>query len=221
MSKKHEDSEAVIAPKQARGKQTRERIFQAAREVFAAKGYDRARVSDITRRAGVSKQRLYAYFGSKRALYREVLLSVYADVASDEGLSGLSVCDLPHLTERIVEQFFRIHEENPRFWRLLAWENLHGGRGLASADWERIRGSYIAHIETLYHLGQDRGFFRADVDFTTYLLILFSTTYFCFSNQLTISHLLGLALDQATVRRHIEEQFADLMYRGTVVHPHP
>ena len=35
-----------------------------------------------------------------------------------------------------------------------------------------------------------------------------------FSNQMTISRLLGLELDSATVRRHIEDQFVDVMSRG-------
>lgn len=201
-------------PKQERAVRTRERIFDAAQEVFAEKGFAGASVVEIADRAGVNKERIYAYFGSKGALYRRVLISVYASVAEHEGLLSLTSADVPDLTSRIVDRFFEIHENNPRFWRLLCWENLNGGRSLTDADWDQIRRSYIVHLEGLYRRGQARGLFRGDIDFTTYLLVLFSTTYFYFSNQMTISHLLGVALDSTTMRRHIENQFVDMMSRG-------
>ncbi len=204
----------MAAPKQARARVTRDRIFRVAGEVFAARGFDGARVGEIAHRAGVNRQRLYAYFGSKRELYRQVLIDVYAQVAHHEGLLGLTVDDVPVMTARIVERFFEIHDANPRFWRLLCWENLNGGQSLTPEDWSSLRAAYIAHLGRLYAEGQRGGQFRADVDFTTYLLVLFSTTYFYFSNQMTISRLLGVPLDSAAVRRQIEEQFVALMERG-------
>ena len=207
-------TQTAAAPKQARARATRDRIFRVAGEVFAAHGFAGARVADIAQRAGGNRQRLYAYFGSKQELYRQVLIEAYAQVAQHAGLLRLGLADLPVMTGRIVECFFEIHESNPRFWRLLCWENLNGGRSLTAADWQRLRAAYIAHLDRLYTEGQRQGVFRQDVDFTTYLLVLFSTTYFCFSNQLTISRLLGVALDSRAVRRQIEEQFVALVERG-------
>lgn len=205
---------AAPLPKQARARATRERIFQVAGDLFAERGFAGTSVGDIATAAGVNRQRLYAYFGSKRDLYREVLIAVYAEVAHDEDLLSLTPADLGALTGRIVDRFFAIHEANPRFWRLLCWENLNGGESLLGEDWERLRAAYIAHLGGLYAEGQRRGVFRPEVDFTTYLLVLFSTTYFYFSNQMTISRLLGVALDSQAVRRQIEEQFVGVMDRG-------
>jgi len=205
---------AAPLPKQARARATRERIFQVAGDLFAERGFAGTSVGDIATAAGVNRQRLYAYFGSKRDLYREVLIAVYAEVAHDEDLLSLTPADLGVLTGRIVDRFFAIHEANPRFWRLLCWENLNGGESLLGEDWERLRAAYIAQLGGLYAEGQRRGVFRPEVDFTTYLLVLFSTTYFYFSNQMTISRLLGVALDSQAVRRQIEEQFVGVMDRG-------
>jgi AcrR family transcriptional regulator len=47
---------------------TRERLLRAAADVFARRGYDGARVSDIAESAGLSNGALYAYFGSKAEL---------------------------------------------------------------------------------------------------------------------------------------------------------
>jgi len=47
---------------------TTERLLRAAADVFAARGYDAARVSDIAVAAGLSNGAMYAYFGSKAEL---------------------------------------------------------------------------------------------------------------------------------------------------------
>ena len=52
---------------------TRERLLQAAAEVFAARGYDGTRVADIAAAAGVSNGALYAHFSSKADLLVEAL----------------------------------------------------------------------------------------------------------------------------------------------------
>ncbi len=44
----------------------RAQLLGAARKVFRAKGYDRARVSEIVREAGVAQGTFYLYFPSKR-----------------------------------------------------------------------------------------------------------------------------------------------------------
>ncbi|HKN97638.1 MAG TPA: helix-turn-helix domain-containing protein, partial [Pseudonocardiaceae bacterium] len=47
---------------------TRERLLRAAADVFARRGYDATRVSDIATAAGLSNGAMYAHFGSKAAL---------------------------------------------------------------------------------------------------------------------------------------------------------
>src|SRR5215217_8911748 len=51
---------------------TKERILDAAVEVFSAKGYAGARVAEIADRAGVNKQLISYYFGGKQGLYKEI-----------------------------------------------------------------------------------------------------------------------------------------------------
>jgi AcrR family transcriptional regulator len=48
---------------------TRDRILQAAREVFAEKGYHRALVDDIVRASRTSKGAVYHHFPNKEALF--------------------------------------------------------------------------------------------------------------------------------------------------------
>lgn len=47
----------------------RERILAAAASVFAEKGFEAARMSDVARRGGVTTSNIYKYFDSKQALF--------------------------------------------------------------------------------------------------------------------------------------------------------
>src|SRR3954451_3348741 len=53
--------------------QTREAIAQAARAAFAEVGYDGASVRAIARAAGVDPSLVLHFYGSKEALFREVM----------------------------------------------------------------------------------------------------------------------------------------------------
>ncbi|MFF8288898.1 TetR/AcrR family transcriptional regulator [Streptomyces sp. NPDC016309] len=52
---------------------TRERLLAAASGLFAERGYERATVRDIASRARVNQALLFRHFGSKRALFGEVV----------------------------------------------------------------------------------------------------------------------------------------------------
>ena len=49
--------------------ETRGRILEAALEVFARKGYHRARVDDIVRASATSKGAVYHHFPNKQAVF--------------------------------------------------------------------------------------------------------------------------------------------------------
>ena len=52
---------------------TRDRLLDAARQEFAARGFDGAKVQRIVQRARVNKAMLYYHFPSKAALYLAIL----------------------------------------------------------------------------------------------------------------------------------------------------
>ena len=51
---------------------TEERIFEAARKVFARKGRDGARMQEIADEAGINRALLHYYFRSKQGLFEAV-----------------------------------------------------------------------------------------------------------------------------------------------------
>jgi AcrR family transcriptional regulator len=67
------------APKQARSKQTKEKIIQAAIELFQERGYEKTTSNDIAAAAGVSVGSFYTYFSDKRQL----LLNIFDRLADE------------------------------------------------------------------------------------------------------------------------------------------
>ncbi len=60
-------------PVTKRGRATRAALLRAAEDVFGESAYERASVSEITRRAGVAQGTFYVYFPDKKAAYVELV----------------------------------------------------------------------------------------------------------------------------------------------------
>ncbi|MGF1723046.1 TetR/AcrR family transcriptional regulator [Vibrio kyushuensis] len=204
----------IIVPKQKRGKQTKKRILDVATQIFAEKGLEGTRIDEIIHRSEVNKERIYAYYGSKKKLYQEVLLENYRRVTDDNILMNLDETAIPNLNAIIIDVYIDFHESHPNFWRLLSWENLSNGENLSDEQWSVLRGGYLEHLKGLYELGQKKGFFRKEINFNSYIFTVFSLTFFYFSNQITMSKLLGVDLKSAAVRQQIEHDIIVILSSG-------
>ena len=69
--------------REAYSSRTRQRLLDAAREVFSEFGYNGASVRQIVSRAGANVASVNYHFGGKDALYKEVLASVTATMSDD------------------------------------------------------------------------------------------------------------------------------------------
>lgn len=71
----------------AKGRQTREAIEQAARKLFAERGFHGTTLADITSAAGKSPAVFYRYFSDKEDLLAALAESFLHDVVAPSGLS--------------------------------------------------------------------------------------------------------------------------------------
>jgi AcrR family transcriptional regulator len=86
---------------QERSRATREKLLDAAEAVFAAKGYNGAKISDIAEEAGCSVGAVYFRFKDKDALFFAIAEEFIED--SRAGLEG--VFDVNTSREQIVRNF--------------------------------------------------------------------------------------------------------------------
>ncbi|MTD53161.1 TetR family transcriptional regulator [Amycolatopsis sp. RM579] len=99
------------------GQATRRRILDAATEEFARYGIAGARVDNIAANAGANKARIYAYYGSKEALFDAVLAD---NVAAIVDAAPLDAGDLPGYAVALYNAYLA----NPLWLRLATWTRL-------------------------------------------------------------------------------------------------
>lgn len=189
------------------GELTRKRIIASATKEFSAKGFHGARVDAIARRAGVNKERLYANFGSKEGLFREALMACFREIAEEEReFLSISDADCREFPAKVLRLYFDIHRRRPWLWRLLAWENLDGGKRASSL--EGVKKPILDHLRQLHKAGQASGAFSPKVSFETMMFILTAASAFYYSNERTLSKTIGLEASAAATDRLIEEILA-------------
>jgi AcrR family transcriptional regulator len=81
-SRKSGDGGPARRTQAERSESTRDALIEAARELFAARGYAEVGTEEIVRAAGVTRGALYHHFGGKHELFEAVYERVEADLAA-------------------------------------------------------------------------------------------------------------------------------------------
>ena len=190
------------------GNASRTAILAAARAEFSARGLSGARVKTIAERAGVNKQLIYYYFGSKDDLYRAALEAVYAEIRALE--LGLKLGDLPAVDAMaaLVGFSFDYLARHPDFIGMLNHENAQGARHVRASNAIRAANSpLIELIAATLKRGVATRVFRRGVDPVELYISIAGMSYFFFSNRLTLSSIfardLAAAAIEASYRAHV------------------
>lgn len=152
---------------------TRTAIITAATREFADLGFAGARVARIAESAGVNKQLIFYYFGSKRGLYEELTRKVSSVYSAGDS----STTRAPPTLKQLVENLFRGLAESPEAVRLYFQVLTDAGSPSAEGVTE-----VIPHIRNAVIVGQGRGQIRDDLDpdYVARQIILLLVGYFLF-----------------------------------------
>ncbi|MEA2042195.1 MAG: TetR/AcrR family transcriptional regulator [Bacteroidota bacterium] len=98
-------------------KQKKKEIMQAALETFGTMGYHAATISQITKKAKISKGLIYSYFDSKEALLKEVVIQGLESIFNifDPNKDGVLTEDE---FEYFIDKMFNVLQNNHKFWKL-------------------------------------------------------------------------------------------------------
>lgn len=151
------------------------RILDAATEVFARKGFDGTRITEIAEATGLPKANVYYYFASKDDIYRSVIARLIH--SWDEALEEIALeKDPAEALTRYVTAKLRFSRQYPTESRLFASEILRGAKFLTDQEREHIRevtNQRVAVIEAWIAAGK-----IAQVDARHLLIMLWATTQF-------------------------------------------
>ena len=115
-----------MAERRGRG-QTRERILDAARRLFARDGYDATTVRAIAGDCGMTDAAIYHHFPSKRAIYDAVLVIPDAE----RRRLGPPVHDADELADEILDHF-RVWSESTQTAAIMVGSALDGDQDMVA-----------------------------------------------------------------------------------------
>jgi TetR/AcrR family transcriptional regulator len=150
-----------MAPKAQRDPATtRAALLEAAEEIFLKKGFGNTSLSEIARRAGITKSLIHHYFGSKEGLWRAVKTQRFMHYADRQMEMLKEAQPSVELLKASVAFYFDFLRRNPQIVRVLAWMFLEQDqKECMDIDRELIRQG----IEKI-SAGQALGQLRADID---------------------------------------------------------
>jgi len=197
---------------------TRQDILAAAREEFAERGLNGARMDAIAARTKTVKHMIYHYFGSKEGLYLAVLEEAYADIRHFEAELKLDQYPAVEALCRLIHFTFDYDEAHPDFIRLVSTENMHHAKHMAKSEViHDLNRSVIAILQRVLDRGKRDGVFRPDVDPVDIHLLMSSFCFFRVANRYTFSELFGRDLLDPPLRLLHRQMLVDSVLNAVMV----
>ena len=210
-----------VRPVREKRSDSRERleqeILEAAKRLFAVRGFGGVSLDHIAREVGTAKQNLLYYFSSKESLYRRVLHGVL-----DVWLSYMEAitqnADNPEMALRkYIAGKLRFSREHPYDSRVYASEVISGAPLFAQEIRDRVLPALQADI-AVFNRWAEQGVCRK-VDAAHLMVILWSSTqaYADFASQICL--VLGKSeMDPADFDAG-EELLVDMVLRTVLIKP--
>lgn len=170
-------------------------ILNIATRVFSEFGFSGARVDEIVQRTRTSKRMIYYYFGDKKGLYLGVLEAAYERLRAKEAALQLPDDDPVEALRCWVDFTFDYHRNNPDYVRLIAIENIHGGKHIKAST--SIQATNMPAIRTLHRIcdaGTKLGVFCPGIDPVELHWLITSSCVFNVTNRFSFEHLHGSQL---------------------------
>ena len=139
----------------------RQQILAAAVSVFAQRGYESSRISDIASEAGVAYGLVYHYFDSKEAVLEAVFREAWGRLLGAVALAEQTAGTAPERLELVVKIVLRSWRDDPDLVRLLVREVTRNPH--IQDELDEI-GQAFASLERILAGGQEEGTIRPSLD---------------------------------------------------------
>lgn len=143
----------------AKGEESKKKLLKAAEKLFAEKGFQSTKVSEIVAHAGLTQAAFYLYFASKEEILQH-LLSEFEQQLGDFGDAGKKAGDFyPGRVQLYVKdqfvQLFSFLGKNPSLTKIALHHGKHG---------DRIREKIVAQIADNMKENQNKGIVKKEID---------------------------------------------------------
>lgn len=139
------------------------RIIDAALHIFAAKGFQEATISEISKAAGVSEATVYEYFKSKEELLFAIPEQITEEPVRDAQRLLSFVQGAQQKVRAVVLGYMNLYESNPDYSALVMLQLKTNRRFIGTPAYERVREISRILLEAIEE-GIADGTFRDDTD---------------------------------------------------------
>ncbi len=103
----------------------KEVILKAAERVFGRKPYEKASLKDISKESGICLQSIYNLFGSKKSLYKSMLLFRISEFRKNLDSALKEKKDALSILKKWTEVFFETMKDYPQFFPVFLKEKFN------------------------------------------------------------------------------------------------
>ena len=191
----------------SRNPEKRHLIISAAQEVFSELGFDRARIADIARKAGVADGTIYLYFKSKD----ELLISLFEERVSPameaiEAHVANGPQDPRGRVASLIRAYLQAMQADPSLGSIITMQVRQSRRFVTDYD-NRPLARFFEVLKSMIEDGSRQGIFRDDISIETLRWMIFGSL-----DAFTLAW--GLGRGSATDLSELGEQLIALVLRG-------
>ncbi len=197
---------------------TKQRLIEEAKRLFARKGYDGVSVKEICDAAGANVSLISYHFDGKEGLYRACLEQYGNERISiaERFLQPAKTRDEMRLRMQVfLEEFFRAHLNEPDLSRIVQREIVLES-DFAHEHFQRVFLTAFASVCRFMEAGQTEGFVRKDLDVKLLASIFMgSCGHMCQMDGARKKHF-KVSLEDADFRRASIETFVRVFMDGAL-----
>ena len=138
-------------------------IISAALHVFAEKGYHKATITEIARKARVSEATVYEYCGSKEDLLFMIPEEITRDAVEQMEKVLPFVKGAGNKLRAIIYGYYTLYKENPEYSALVLLDLKHNRKFMETEGYRTVRQA-AGFILKVIEEGIKSGEFRDDID---------------------------------------------------------
>lgn len=147
--------------------QSRTALVEAARKLFAERGYFNCRISDIAAQAGMSQGNVYWYFSSKEALLKAVLADGFDTLGETMAKAAAQTGSSQEKLGVLIDNLVNFGRQRGAFNAIMLSLLGHGGDALFAElgfDMPQIGLGYTQSVAAIIAQAQQEGLVAKDVD---------------------------------------------------------
>lgn len=153
---------ADLSTRRGRVEEKERAILSAARTVFVKHGFERARMAEIAKKAGVAEGTIYLYYKTKTELMQAVVLQFWDGITREAARAVDPAAPIFDQLRELADYHLTMMLRDREFVELEVILRNSGVEPIASERTTLKR--YVANFDAIFQRGQDRGDLASDAE---------------------------------------------------------